>query len=132
MQDFRNLVVWQKSHQLALSVYRVTTGFPREEQFGLISQMRRAAVSIPSNIAEGCGRGGDTEFARFLQMALGSSCELEYQFLLSHDLGWLEKMDFERLQPDLVEVRQMLSGLLARLRLPKSNSVRPKRADPHS
>jgi four helix bundle protein len=82
-QDFRNLVVWQKSHELVLDVYRISRDFPREELFGLTSQIRRCAVSIPLNMAEGCGRGSDPDFARFLVIAMGSSSELEYQLLLS-------------------------------------------------
>jgi four helix bundle protein len=87
MQDFRNLLVWQKSHELVLEIYRISRDFPREELFGLTSQMRRCAVSVPSNIAEGCGRGSDPDFARFLIIAMGSCSELEYQVLLSRDLG---------------------------------------------
>src|SRR5947209_6396749 len=90
MQDFRNLLVWQKSHELVLQVYRISRDFPREEFFGLTSQMRRCAVSVRSNIAEGCGRGSDPDFARFLIIAMGSSSELEYQLLLSRDLGYVE------------------------------------------
>jgi four helix bundle protein len=83
LKDFRKLKVWEKSHHLALSVYQATSSFPDHEQYGLTSQMRRAAVSIPANIAEGYGRGGDAEFARFLQIASGSAAELQYQILLA-------------------------------------------------
>jgi four helix bundle protein len=86
MKDFRQLKVWAKSHELALSIYRVTNDFPREERYGLTSQIRRSTTSIPTNIAEGCGRNTDADFARFLQMAMGSANETEYQLLLSHDL----------------------------------------------
>ena len=87
MKDFRDLTVWQRSHQFVLHVYQTTSGFPKAEQFGLTSPIRRAAVSVPSNIAEGCGRGSDADFARFLQMAFGSACETEYQVLLARDPG---------------------------------------------
>jgi four helix bundle protein len=87
MRDFRTLKVWEKAHALVLSVYRATSSFPRDELFGLTSQMRRSAASIPTNIAEGCGANTDAEFARFCQYAVRSSCELEYQLLLSRDLG---------------------------------------------
>ena len=87
MQSFRNLQVWQKSHRLTLDVYAASKVFPRDEIFGLTSQMRRASASIGMNIAEGCCRKGDAEMARFLQIAMGSASELEYQFLLAHDLG---------------------------------------------
>ncbi|MCK6482508.1 MAG: four helix bundle protein [Phycisphaerae bacterium] len=86
MKNFRNLVVWQKSHDLALHVYQVTGGFPRNELYGLTAQMRRATVSIPANLAEGCCRSGDTEFARFVQIAMGSASELEYLLLLACEL----------------------------------------------
>ena len=87
MKDFRNLVVWQKSHKLTLDVYEATRKFPKEELYGLVSQLRRACSSIPCNIAEGCGRRGNGEFHRFLQIATGSASEVEYQLLLAHELG---------------------------------------------
>jgi four helix bundle protein len=80
MKDFRTLTVWQKAHQLTLAVYKATRGFPKEEMYGLTSQVRRASSSIPANIAEGCGRDGDAELARFFQIAMGSASELEYHF----------------------------------------------------
>lgn len=89
MKDFRKLEVWQKAHGLVLSVYRETTSFPKEEIYGLTSQIRRAAVSIPANIAEGCGRNGDPDLAHFLQMAAGSASELSYELGLARDLGYL-------------------------------------------
>ena len=84
MKDFRQLKVWDKSHELALSIYRATKDFPKEELYGLTSQIRRASMSIPTNIAEGCGRNTDADFARFLQMAMGSASETEYHLLLAH------------------------------------------------
>jgi four helix bundle protein len=89
MKDFRQLKVWEKSHELALAIYHITAAFPREETYGLASQIRRAASSIPSNIAEGCGRNGDAELARFCIIARGSASELEYQLLLGRDLKLL-------------------------------------------
>ncbi|WP_092769607.1 four helix bundle protein [Hymenobacter actinosclerus] len=86
MLDYRSLQIWQRSHQLTLQLYGLTKNFPREELFGLVSQMRRAAASIPTNIAEGCGRNSDAELARFLTIASGSASELDYQLLLSHEL----------------------------------------------
>ena len=83
MKDYRSLQVWQKSHELTLSVYEVTQSFPNDEKYGLTSQLRRSASSIPSNIAEGCGRGSDADFARCCQIAMGSACEVNYQLLLS-------------------------------------------------
>src|SRR5450759_4961034 len=89
MKDFRTLIVWQKSHKLAVLVYHVTNKFPKEELYGITSQLRRAIISTPTNIAEGCGRGGDKDFARFIQIALGSASEAEYLVLLSNELGYL-------------------------------------------
>jgi four helix bundle protein len=87
MRDFRKLMVWQKAHQLTLGIYELTANFPRDEVYGLTSQVRRAAASIPANVAEGCGRDGDTELARFLRIAMGSANELEYHLILARDLG---------------------------------------------
>ncbi len=117
MQDFRKLVVWKKGHELTLKTYSLTAGFPREEVYGLTSQMRRAAASIPANIAEGCGRGGNAELARFLQIALGSASELEYHLLLAHDLKHLTTADYEAAAADVSEVKRMLTGLQRRIRL---------------
>ena len=116
MKDFRQLQVWQKAHSIVLEIYQVTADFPKEERFGLISQIRRASVSVPSNIAEGCGRGGDAELARFLQIAMGSASELEYQLLLSNDLRYMEATDYERLAGMVIEVKKMLSSFIKRLR----------------
>jgi len=95
MKDFRKQKVWQKSHRLTLDLYKATMGFPKEELYSLTTQIRRAGSSIPANIAEGCGRDGDAELARFLQIAKGSASELEYHLLLSHDLGFLNDVDYE-------------------------------------
>jgi len=95
MGDYRRLAVWEKSHQLVLSVYRASSGFPKEEIYGLTSQLRRAAISIPSSIAEGSGRGSDPEMVRFLQIALGSAHEVEYQLLLARDLEWLGETQYQ-------------------------------------
>lgn len=89
MKDFRDVKVWQKAHELALEVYKATAVFRREELYGLTSQIRRSCISIPANIAEGCGRSGDAELARFFQIAMGSASELEYHCLLARDLGFL-------------------------------------------
>lgn len=110
MQDFKKLQVWQKAHELTLLCYRLTAAFPKEELFGLTSQMRRASVSIGSNIAEGCGRESSADFARLLHFAQGSASELEYQSLLSRDLGLLTKSDHQRLDSRVVEVKKMLAG----------------------
>ena len=116
MKDFRQLKVWEKSHQPALAIYKITAKFPKEELYGLTSQVRRASMSIPTNIAEGCGRNTDADFARFLQMAMGSASETEYQLLLSLDLGFLNKEQYDKLNPDVTEVKRMLASLLRTLR----------------
>lgn len=89
--------MWWKGHQLTLDVYGATAGFPREEMYGLTSQLRRSCASVPANLAEGCGRSGDRELARFAQIAMGSTSELEYHLLLAHDLGYLDTQDYEDL-----------------------------------
>jgi len=114
MQDFRRLK--NRAHELALDVYTVTKHFPREEHYGLRSQLRSSSASIGMNLAEGCGRNGDREFARFLQIAMGSASELEYQLLLSHDLGLLEKNSYPQLHARVAEVKKMLASLLRKLR----------------
>jgi four helix bundle protein len=111
MQDFRNLKVWDRSHQLVLNVYRITRKFPKEEIYGLTSQVRRAAVSIPSNIAEGCGRYGDQEFSRFIQIAIASSNEVDYQLLLAKELAYISDSDYNVLEAEVNQVRQMLISL---------------------
>lgn len=115
MKDFRSLQVWNKSHQLVLTVYPLIDSFPKDERYGLADQIRRAAVSIPANIAEGCGRGSDADFGRFLQIAMGSASELEYELLLAHDLGYLSDQDHRAIEPKVQEVKQMLAGLLKKL-----------------
>lgn len=118
MQDFRQLQVWQKSHALTLDIYRATASLPKEELYGLTSQIRRAVSSIPTNIAEGCGRSGDSELKRFLQIAMGSASELEYHLLLARDLTYLEDADYKRLNRATVEVKKMLASFIRSLRPP--------------
>ena len=113
MQDFKNLQVWQKSHVFTLETYEKTATFPRSELFGITSQMRRAAVSIAANIAEGSSKGGDKEFAQFLRHASASASELEYFSILVADLAYLKKAEAIALGANVVEVRRMLSGLIA-------------------
>jgi len=116
MQDFRRLVVWKKSHQLVLRIYDATAGFPGVERYGLTAQIRRASVSIPSNIAEGCGHQSDREFARYLQLATASASELEYQLLLSRDLGYLNVEYYVELSEPVQELKKMLSTFIKRVR----------------
>ncbi len=116
MQDFRKLQVWKKSHDLTLRVYEVTVQFPRIEIYGLTSQIRRACASIPTNIAEGCGRKSPADFARFLQIAMGSASETEYLILLTHDLKYLDTSQYTELTKIIIEVKKMLTSLLKKLR----------------
>jgi four helix bundle protein len=116
MRDYTKLGVWQKAHELVLATYQATANFPVHEAYGHTSQMRRSAASIPMNIAEGCGRDGDVELARFLRIALGSASELEYQCLLGRDLGYFDTREYEATASAVVEVKRMLSGLLNRLK----------------
>jgi len=115
MKDLRSLKVWQKSHELALSVYKATLSFPREETYGLVSQLRRAVTSVPANIAEGCGCNGNREFTRFLEIALRSASETEYHLLLARDLGYLDIKAYDNLNNQAVEVKRMLTGLIQKL-----------------
>ncbi len=116
MRDFRSLKVWEKAHGLTLEIYKATQHYPADERFGLTSQMRRSSSSIPTNIAEGCGRHGDAELKRFMVIGMGSANELEYQLLLSKDLGYLDVDFYQYLHERLVEVKKMLSSFVMKLR----------------
>ncbi|HEV7684029.1 MAG TPA: four helix bundle protein [Pyrinomonadaceae bacterium] len=116
MRDFREIKVWDKSHLLTLAIYQATAQFPREEIYGVTSQMRRSCASIPANIAEGFGRGSNAELARFLQIAMGSACEVEYHILLAKDLNLLSKKIYEDLNERIVEIKRMLASLLMKVR----------------
>jgi four helix bundle protein len=115
MRDFKKLKVWQRSHQLVLDIYKSTEKFPKIELYGLTSQIRRSAVSIPSNIAEGCGKEGQAEFARYLRIAMGSANELEYQLILSHDLQYLTAEVFETLIDEVNQLKKMLVTFVKRI-----------------
>ncbi len=116
MKDFRRLKVWGSAHELVLKVYAATRRFPREELFGMTSQMRRSSASIPYNIAEGCGMGTDAAFANSLQISFASSCELDYQLILARDLGYLSEAGYSPLEARVRDVQRMLNAFLARLR----------------
>jgi len=113
VRTFRDLVVWPKAMDLVTEIYRVTQKFPKEEIFGLISQLRRAAVSVPSNIAEGQGRLTEKEFRQFLGNARGSLAEVETQIIIAKNLGFLDDPDFDNLSTMIAEVGRVLNGLLA-------------------
>jgi len=115
MQNYRELKVWEKAHRLTLAVYKATAEFPRSEEYGLKSQVRRACASVPANIAEGCGRGTRAEFARFATIAMGSASELDYHLLLAHDLEMLTDVQYDHFSAELIQVRKMLTALVQKL-----------------
>lgn len=116
-------MVWRRSHQLAIDIYRATQEFPREEVFGQVSQIRRAAVSIPTNIAEGCGRKSNAEFANFLNIASGSASEVEYELLLAKELGFITDSQYFQMSKEIRAIRSMLSTLMTRLKEHNSKSL---------
>ena len=118
MQDFKDLKVWQKAHTLVLEIYKASAEFPKEEIYGLTSQIRRAAMSIPANIAEGRGRAVDGDLRRFIQIVLGSASELEYHLILSKDLHYLAEQTTEKLTTQLPEIRRMLISFVQVLKKP--------------
>lgn len=126
MKDYRQLKVWNKSHVLVIDLYLATSGFPKNELFGLTSQIRRAGSSVPTNIAEGCGRGSDADFRRFLQIAFGSANEVEYLVFLSYELNYIDKGQYIELDNKIKEVKKMLAGMIKKLSEDISNS---KKAD---
>lgn len=115
MKGFRDLKVWEKAHQCTLQVYKASTSFPREEMYGLTSQIRRAAASIPANIAEGCGRNSDAELGRLLQIAMDSASEPEYHLLLTRDLSLLAEEEHSQLAHEVCEVKRMLASFIQKL-----------------
>ncbi len=115
LRNYKDLKVWQRSYQLCLEIYKITKRFPKEERYSLISQIRRAAVSVPCNIAEGYGRKTTPEYIRSLYIAYGSNCELETQVLLSGDLGYINIEKLKKLQNDIGEVERMLKALIKSL-----------------
>ena len=120
MKNFRDLKVWVMAHQLTLDLYRATRNFPREELYGLSSQIRRCSASIGANIAEGCGKRGNNELHRYLEIASGSASELEYHLLLAADLSYLHTEDYQRLNRQLISARKMLTSLLRKIEMDRS------------
>ncbi|HEY3384890.1 MAG TPA: four helix bundle protein [Saprospiraceae bacterium] len=115
MQNYKNLMVWQKGHQLTLEVYKVTKVFPNHELYGLTSQLRRASSSIPTNLSEGTGKLTDLDFRRYVSTAFGSSNEVEYLIFLAYSLNYMSEADFEKLDTLSKEVKKMLYGLISKL-----------------
>ena len=112
VRNYRELEVWEKSHKLTLELYTLSRRFPKEEVYGLTSQMRRAAVSIGANLAEGSGRRTSAELARFVRIAMGSASELDYHLLLCRDFEFISNEQYDRTVRELVRIRKMLSSLL--------------------
>jgi four helix bundle protein len=115
MKDFKELRVWSKAHELTVFIYNLTRAFPKDEIYGLTSQVRCSAASISANIAEECGRHSDGEMTRFLQIARGSASETEYHLLLAKDIGFLSEDDFRKTEQKVVEVQRMLSALVQKV-----------------
>ena len=116
MQNYRTLKVWEKAHTFTLDIYKITLVFPKIETYALADQMRRSASSIPTNIAEGCGRNSNLELSHFLNVALGSSNEIDYQILLTKDLGYISQEQYELLKNQIGEIKAMLITLISKLR----------------
>lgn len=116
MGNFRELKVWEKGHRMTLGIYKATRKFPRDELYGLTSQIRRSCVSVPANIAQGYGRGSDPDLARFLQIAAGSASELEYHILLANELGLIENREYKGLAREIPEVKRMLTAFIQKLK----------------
>jgi four helix bundle protein len=120
MRNYKDLRVWEEAHRMTLSVYRATQAFPKDERFGLTSQIRRASASIAANLAEGCGRRSDGEMARFVQIAMGSGAELSYHLLLARDLGFMKGEEYDELNANLERTMRMLSALSSKVRKPSA------------
>lgn len=125
MKNYKELIVWRKAHEMTLDVYSATRQFPREELYGLTSQLRRSAASVGANIAEGSGRRSNNEICRFLQIARGSASEAEYHILLAHDLKLLREEDFRRLSRQADEVQRMLTSLIQSFHIEKREAPKP-------
>ncbi len=115
LKNYKDLKVWQKSYELCLEIYRITAKFPKEEKYGLTSQIRRAVVSIPSNIAEGYGRKTTMDYIRMLYISYGSVCKLETQILLAGDLDFIEKGELGTAKKDIAEIERMLKAMIKSL-----------------
>ena len=115
MQDFKKLAVWKKAHALAIRVYKLTASYPNNEMYGLTSQTRRAAISIPTNIAEGCGRGGGAELCHFLKIAMGSASEVEYLLMLASELNYLDPDNYDDVNIHVSEIKRMLTAFIQKI-----------------
>jgi four helix bundle protein len=116
MRNFKNYDIWKLSHKLTLDIYKITQNFPKTELYNLISQIRRASTSIPTNISEGCGRDSDKEFNRFLTIAIGSATEVEYLILLSRDLKYIEEKEYMGLDEEINIIKRKIYTLKQKLK----------------
>ncbi|MFD0863747.1 four helix bundle protein [Sungkyunkwania multivorans] len=116
MRDFKKYEIWQLSHQFTLNIYSLTNSFPKDEQYGIISQLRRASSSIPTNISEGCGRDSEADFNRFLTIALGSASESEYLIILSKDLNLIDENSFEEFNEKINTIKRKIYQLKRKLK----------------
>jgi four helix bundle protein len=116
MKDFRQFAIWQRSHQLTLTIYTLTKRFPHDERYGLTTQLRRSAASIPANIAEGCGRDSEAELKRFLDIAHGSASETDYHLNLAADLGYLNAAEYRPLATEISELKRMIGAFARKLK----------------
>lgn len=123
IQNYKELIVWQKSFGLSKKIYLLTEKFPKQEMFGIVSQMRRSAISIPSNIAEGRCRGSRKDFAQFLRIALGSASELETQLMIAKELSFGDKLNYNDVELELGEILKMLRTMISRLCIPKLQAL---------
>jgi len=121
MRNFKDLQVWHKAHLLTLQIYKLTLSFPADEKFGLISQLRRASSSIAMNIAEGCGRGSNTELRRFFDIAMGSASEVEYQVLLAYELKYVSERNYQEMVFCIEEVKKMLTSYIKKIKSSSSD-----------
>lgn len=117
MRKYKDLKIWKRSVDLSTEIYRLTSTFPSEEKYGLVSQMRRSSISVPSNIAEGAGRSSDKEFKRFLDISYGSLYELQTQIIISHNLGFVEEKFFEKIEGEIIEIQKMIFTYANRFQL---------------
>ncbi len=116
MKDFRTLKVWERAHKLTISIYLITKNFPKNEMYGLTSQIRRACSSIPTNIAEGCGKDSQLELTRFLLIEMSSSSELDYLLMLAHELTYIDDQEYMETAKELNEVRRMLNAFIKKIK----------------
>lgn len=116
MRDYKKLMIWERSHALTLDIYKITKSFPKDELYGLTSQIRRAAVSIPTNMAEGSGRDSEVDFKRYLQISMGSACELEYLIFLSNCLEYISEETYEKISTEIESIKKMISSFITKIR----------------